>query len=497
VLGLVIRLTSGALLSKVLGLVREVGMALIIGTAAVADSFRVAITAVLLPIAIFQNESVPAIIIPMQAEALQRGDAPRKLAALSIALVLLTAMIVVAMLYGSNLMLDLMVSGFSPDQKALTLDFVHIMAFAMPASVLLNCLSAGEIAIGLTRVTNARAATINVSILLALVMIAAGGGYILLGWSFAFAFNALGVWYGALLLREGHLSFHGLTAGEVVRTAKTFFARLAPFFPMPFAEQTNIWVERLAASRLATGSVASLDYARTLTESFFLLISQPIGLAVLSDTNRSTSAQDQAMFLTRHVLAIALPVCAFLLVFSDEIVRVLFQRGAFDETSVHLTSQAIRGISLGLWASTLGWILLRLLYRTGRSAMAAVVLILSYSVNIGYNLAIGWIGNDTLTSTFGIGIGEALRSYMLLLGVLAFLPGGSMLLRPIALAFVPTIVMALAGQFIETAVQWPLARLFVGGMVLILVVLLSGWLLVRPTMVTLLAKWKPSTAAAE
>lgn len=497
VLGLVIRLTSGALLSKILGLVREVGMALIVGTAAVADSFRVAITAVLLPIAIFQNESVPAIIIPMQAEALQNGNAPRKLAALSIALVLLTALIMVGMLYTSRWLLDFMVVGFSRSEKALTLDFIHIMAFGMPASVLLNCLAAGEIAIGRTRVTNARAATINVSILAALVIIAAGGSYILLGWFFAAAFNVLGMFYSILLWREGHLTFKGLAAAEIVHTAGTFFRRLIPFFPMPFAEQANVWVERMVASRLMTGSVASLDYARTLTESFFLLISQPIGLAVLSSRNSNISEQEQALFLTRHVLAVALPVCAFLFAFSDEIVRVLFQRGAFNDTSVLLTSQAVRGISLGLWASTLGWILLRLLYRIGRSAKAAVVLILSYSVNIGYNFAMGWLGNDMLSSTFGIGLGETLRSHVLLLGVLLFLPGSRILLTPIALAFIPTLAMALMGQLIVTFVPWPWARILIGGFTLTIIILAGALLLVRPTIFSLIAKLRRSMTIAK
>ena len=72
-------LISGALASKVLGFGREILMAQVLGASLVADGFRGAITAVMLPLAFLQNESVPAIMIPMHRDAMKAGNAPQQI----------------------------------------------------------------------------------------------------------------------------------------------------------------------------------------------------------------------------------------------------------------------------------------------------------------------------------------------------------------------------------------------------------------------------------
>jgi putative peptidoglycan lipid II flippase len=66
-------LISGALASKLLGFAREILMAQLIGASLVADSFRSAITAIMLPLIFMHNESVPAILIPMDAPTIAKG----------------------------------------------------------------------------------------------------------------------------------------------------------------------------------------------------------------------------------------------------------------------------------------------------------------------------------------------------------------------------------------------------------------------------------------
>ena len=58
-------LASGALLGKLLGFARELLMARVFGASLIADSFRGAGTAVMMPLIPMQNEGVPAVMIPM------------------------------------------------------------------------------------------------------------------------------------------------------------------------------------------------------------------------------------------------------------------------------------------------------------------------------------------------------------------------------------------------------------------------------------------------
>ncbi|OYU89885.1 MAG: virulence factor MviN [Bradyrhizobiaceae bacterium PARB1] len=457
----VAKLISGALASKLLGFGREILMAHVLGATLVADGFRGAITAVFLPIAFLQNETVPAVMIPMHRDALRGDDAPRKLGALAVATTGIALILMVGLQALGDVAVRALVGGFSAEGRSLTLDFIRIMALGMPASVLVNVLASGEIALGRTRLTNIRASILNISVLIGVALIVVTNSVHALAWSFTAAFNILAVWGLITLGRDGAISFRGMSLGAVLASAREFFRRLRPLLALPIAEQANIWVERLLASRVGTGAVASLDYARTLTESALLLISQPVGLAVLSNEKpKELGAQIES--IARPILALAVPASAFLFMFAPDIVRLVFFRGAFNEQAVLLTSQALQGISCGLWAATLGWILIRILNGAGRNFVAALIIVIAYLVNIGINLLTSYLPHVPESGTLLLGLGEATRGIVLLAGVMMVLKSRKKLLFWLFLASIPAALMILSGWQIHEWFAGTWQRLFVG-----------------------------------
>ncbi|MDB5500315.1 MAG: putative virulence factor MviN-like protein [Tardiphaga sp.] len=455
-------LISGALASKVLGFGREILMAQVLGASLVADGFRGAATAVMLPLAFLQNESVPAIMIPMHRDALKDGDGPRRLAALTVALTGIAVILTLIIEALGERWIHVFVGGFTPEGRNLTLDFVRIMALGMPASAMINVLAAGEIALGRTRLTNIRASLLNIAVLMGIALLAMSGNSHTLAWSFAIAFNALGVWGLFTMWREGVLSFRGLTWASVWAAGREFLRRLRPLLALPLAEQGNVWMERALASRITTGAVASLDYARTLTESALLLISQPVGLAVLSShPPKDPAAQIES--IARPILALALPASMFLVMFAPEIVRLVFFRGAFNEQALLLTSGALRGIAVGLWAATLGWILIRILNGAGRNFAAAVIIVTAYTVNIAVNLLTFYILDAGGSGTLLLGLGETVRGIILLAGVVIALDSRRKLLFLIFIASFPAALMALLGWQVHQHFDGTFQRLFAGG----------------------------------
>jgi putative peptidoglycan lipid II flippase len=455
-------LMSGALVSKILGFVREILMAQTLGASMAADGFRGAITAVMLPLLFLQGESLPAIMIPMQRESRDRGDAPSQLTAMTTALTLVATAIMLVIEILGPLWVDAIVGGFVPETQALTLEFVRIMALAMPASAMLNCLAAGEIAIGRSRLTNVRASLLNVSVLIGIGLVVWTGDLDALAWAFAIAFNALGVVGLWLLARERHLTLTGLNPATIVSAGREFAQRLRPLIALPTAEQGHVWIERALASRLVSGSLASLDYARTLTESALILISQPVGLAVLAH-HHGRNEHEEVEAIARPVLAVMVPVSVFLFAFAPEIVSLVFHRGAFDEKGVLLTSQALRGISVGLWAATLGYILLRFLNRTRRNAAVAVILVVAYAVNAAVNLATMGVQETSGAGTLILGLGEAARGCTLLAGAVLALNCGGRLMVPIAIAAIPGALLGAIGWELHAAVAGSFERLMFGG----------------------------------
>ena len=80
--GLTARLMGGALLGKALGFVRELMMAQVLGASIVADGFRGALTGVLLPLILLQNDCVPALLIPLHKRWGGQGRVIRRFTAL-------------------------------------------------------------------------------------------------------------------------------------------------------------------------------------------------------------------------------------------------------------------------------------------------------------------------------------------------------------------------------------------------------------------------------
>ncbi len=460
-------LISGALASKMLGFAREVLMAHVLGASLVADGFRAAMAAVLIPLAFLQNESVPAIMIPMHREALKSDDAPQSLGALTIVVALVAAAVMVAIQLLGEWWVDAMVGGFTPEGRHLTLQFVRMMSLGMPASAVLNVFAAAEIALGRTRLTNIRASLLNVAVLAGIGLLILTGDSYALACSFTVAFNALAAWGLFSLWYEGVISFKGLTPRLIAERGAEFFRRLRVMLALPLAEQGNVWVERLTASRLTTGAVASLDYARSLTESALLLISQPVGMAVLSN-HAPKNIHAQIEQFVRPLLALTLPASAFLLVFSTDIVHLVYFRGAFGEDALLLTSHALRGIAFGIWAATLGWILIRLLNGAGRNGLAALIIVAGYVVNMAFNLLASAMHPSPGQGMLLLGLGEASRSLVLLAGVVLALESRRRILPLMALALLPALLMAALGLLIQDTVADLLPRLFAGGLACLL-----------------------------
>jgi putative peptidoglycan lipid II flippase len=61
------------------------------------------------------------------------------------------------------------------------------------------------------------------------------------------------------------------------------------------------------------------------------------------------------------LVVLGLTVSFFLFFYSKEIITILFHRGAFNEDSVNITSEYLRGMCFGLWAQVIGYIFLKAL----------------------------------------------------------------------------------------------------------------------------------------
>lgn len=207
--------------------------------------------------------------------------------------------------------------------------------------------------------------------------------------------------------------------------------------------------DRLLASLLAAGSMSALSFAVLLTEIPNRLLLQPFQRATFPHFTRLIAERNYGEFsrqlfqALRLLFFLAVPATIGLMLLSDLIVRVAFQRGAFDEAAVRLTSRAVFFYAIGLPAAFLS----RTLDQTFYSLKQTRTPMLLSSLRIGSKILLSWILIPVLAHA-GIALADSLSQVIRLAVYLCLLPAAipredaGRTLRAFARTLAATAVMA-------------------------------------------------------
>lgn len=194
----------------------------------------------------------------------------------------------------------------------------------------------------------------------------------------------------------------------------------APYLFILATSQTVYFVERNLAANLGTGTIAGLNYAFRLSQLPVWVFVSAIYSVVLPSIsqdllmNRKEKLKVTLASSFKDILLVTLPTTLFLYFLRIPIVSILFQRGAFDEHSVQITSEIVKGYALSIIGLSISAICLRYYIAAGRMLIPLAVTIVSTIVNIiaDYRLkdAIGAAGLG-----YGAAIGATVSALMFLL----------------------------------------------------------------------------------
>jgi putative peptidoglycan lipid II flippase len=176
----------------------------------------------------------------------------------------------------------------------------------------------------------------------------------------------------------------------------------APLVAMTMVMTGSTLVDQGLAARLGSGSVAVLSYGTKLLSVLIVIGPTAVGTAVLphiSSAAARAGAGGERKNLWGYVLAIAaviVPATVALVYFSEPIVRVLFQQGAFNHEATRLVAAVQKASLLQLPLTVLlafeirltsAWKANRLLYR-----VAALSVALTFVLDLIFMRWIGVIG---------------------------------------------------------------------------------------------------------
>lgn len=167
-----------------------------------------------------------------------------------------------------------------------------------------------------------------------------------------------------------------------------------PIFISNGVYQLNTIVDRIQASTLVEGTISALGYANRLNNIITSLIVQPVILILYPIISKLIANGKKQDFFERIVESIIfigvimIPFSIFIIGFSEQIINIIYGRGAFDKNAINLTNQIMSFISIGTFFIAIKEFLMRVFYSMDMVKYATKNSILCVIINIILNLTL-------------------------------------------------------------------------------------------------------------
>lgn len=475
------QLLGGNMLSKVLGLVREILMAKFFGTGDINGAYRIAQTGTLVPINFMTSDSLNSAFIPLYKKYLTENEfraATFKLC-MFMFFALVSVIIFFVLYFLSDYWVGIMAPGIGGNAREMSTELLKVMAICCPFylfSALINYLSMAH---GDYKPISMRASIQNVGMLLGVIAAYYYNNFLLLAWGFTGSYIIFSIW---ALIRARKSTILTLPAhfdlGEVKLVMKSFWITLRPLLLLPLILQGNITLERALASFISIDVVSGLDYARFITDTVVFILSVPIAFAGLSEWSSQTPevVRDKIKIIYKWLALLVINISFFIFYYAKDIVILLFMRGAFNEHSVTVTTEIIQGMCIGLWAQAIGYVFIKALSAHLNNKQVLIVMLVALLSNALINLA-----TYKFLGAFGLGLGNSIYSIVMFVLSAYYLKIVKELL-PVIIKIstgliIYTIIITSLGDYIVMADN-VIMRLMINGTIFLIFILL--WAMLFP-----------------
>jgi len=379
------------LLSRVLGYLRDILIAIFLGTSVYADAFFVAFRLPNTFRRLFAEGTFNAAFIPSYAEEKLKGEENGKKFADEVFNLLLLFLIILILIIEifTPFLVYLIAPGFydDPEKFGLATEFTRItfpFLFFVSLSSLLS---------GILNTNNKFAAAAAAPIVLNIVLI--------LSMLISFYFNqnfaknlSIGVTLAGILqliilfIFTRKFYFPSIKfVFKIGENLKHFFKKLLPSIFSSGITQINILIGTIIAS-FQSGAVSYLYYADRVYQINLAIAGIAVGTVTLPSLSKSIKTNDQNsvnLIQNKSIelsLLLSLPATFALLIASKEIVNCLFGYGSFDTVDVIYTSSALTYFALGVPAFALVKVLSTFYFARDNTKLPFYVSLISMLTNI-------------------------------------------------------------------------------------------------------------------
>lgn len=343
-----------AMVTKVLGFSRELVLASVYGTSMYSDVYLVALN---VPNVIFESVAlaISTIFIPLYFEKDTKIGKSESLQftnnIFNITIIISIILTIIGFIFTEPIV-KIFAMGFEGYKLRLAVDFTRIFMLSMLsiglANILKSYLNANDIFMTPMLIMSV---PFNIIIIISIIISKVTTPYVI-------AYGTLVAILSKFVFQIPFAYKHGYRYKKEINLKydemKEIIYLVAPVFIGVAVNQLNTMVDRTLASTLVEGSISSLNYANRLNNFVMVLVITSIGTVVypmlskLSSQNSKSEFNNVIVHSINSVILILIPISVGAIVLSKPIVRVLFERGAFDSNATDMTSSALVFYAIGL-----------------------------------------------------------------------------------------------------------------------------------------------------
>lgn len=383
-------------LSKAIGFSRDVILAYYYGASSISDAYLISLT---IPVVVFSfiQVALSTAYIPLYNEIKIKNSEKRANQytnnILSINLVLCTIIILITLI-GIKPIVHIFAAGFDEKTFNLAVEYTRISIFSI---YFISCIA---VFIPFLHVNNKYyipaliGFPLNIITIISIVVSTKLNSKIL-------AYGSVLAYFSQFILLYIYIYIKGFRYKFFINIKDIYIKKLLiitiPAILGASVNQINVLIDRTIASGLPSGSISVINYANQLTllvESIFVAPFITIMYPVITKMIVNKDIDNTKKTIKESVNSVSLlvtPAMIGFLIFSREIVILLYGRGAFEQQAIQNTSNVLFYLSLGLIGFGFREVLVRVFYAMQDTKTPVINSVIAMIMNIILNIILSEI----------------------------------------------------------------------------------------------------------
>lgn len=336
-------ITVANIIGKLLGFAKDILISYYYGVSVITDAIFLSMSIPFLILGILTS-SMDSAIIPQYNRIMHnegRLNADKHFSNISNIFCILGFLISLTMLFFPNLYIAFFAPGFNQEQTYYAVYFLKLFSFFGFFHILFCLFSAYNAIFGRVIPRAILSFSTNALVVLALLLFPDPRMKSL---ALAFFIGSLLSGIVPIISALRHEYKHSFYKIDFDEESKIFIKNFIPIMGSALLVNLNMFVDRFLASSMELGSISYINYASRITSMFDSMLIIGLGILIIpllsqsKATNNKEKLRKDSTHIIKLFILLLLPIMEICLLFSKEIMQVIYMRGEFGVKQLEIVS---------------------------------------------------------------------------------------------------------------------------------------------------------------